>query len=232
MGCDCPHEHLTVSGHSARELLPIYQTNDWHEDGARDLDDGDAHDLFAAVFDGGVPDLELGAMLAALSVTPDTVAGVAGAYRAMAIRVQRLHVPDARYRPLVFATYNNDRLAPNLLPWLALVLRWLGVPVLVRGSLGGAGEAASAYVFRELGVMPSATFARVQATLQRDSLAFAPDGVLCPGLAKRFAHLSRLGLRNVAQNLAALLDPFHGRGVRIIGLADARLREKVATAVL
>jgi anthranilate phosphoribosyltransferase len=108
----------------------------------------------------------------------------------------------------------------------------LAVPVLVRGSLGGAGEAASAYVFRELGVMPSATFARVQATLQRDSLAFAPDGVLCPGLAKRFAHLSRLGLRNVAQNLAALLDPFHGRGVRIIGLADARLREKVATAVL
>jgi hypothetical protein len=111
-------------------------------------------------------------------------------------------------------------LTPNLLPWLALVLRWLGVPVLVHGSLGGAGEAGRAYVFRELGVMPSATFARVQATLQRDSLAFAPDGVLCPGLAKLLAHLSRLGLRNVAQNLAALLDPFHGRGVRIIGLAD------------
>jgi len=67
-------------------------------DGAGDLDDGDAHDLFAAVFDGGVPDLEHGAMLAALCVTPDTVAGVAGDYRAMAIRVQRLHVPDARYR--------------------------------------------------------------------------------------------------------------------------------------
>lgn len=76
-------------------------------DGARDLGDGDAHDLFAAVFDGGVPGLELGAMLAALSVTPDTVAGVAGAYRAMAIRVQRLHVPDARYRPLVFPTYSK-----------------------------------------------------------------------------------------------------------------------------
>lgn len=191
-------------------------------DGARDLGDGDAHDLFAAVFDGGVPGLELGAMLAALSVTPDTVAGVAGAYRAMAIRVQRLHVPDARYRPLVFPTYNC--LTPNLLPWLALVLRWLGVPVLVHGSLGGAGEAGRAYVFRELGVMPSATFARVQATLQRDSLPCAPDGVLCPGLAKLLAYLSRLGLQNVAQNLAALLDPFHGRGARtwLGGSAPAR----------
>ena len=199
-------------------------------DEARDLDDGDAHDLFAAVLDGGVPDLELGAVLAALSVTPDTVACVAGAYRAMANRVQRLHVPYARYRPLVFASYNNDRLTPNLLPWLALVLRRLGVPVLVHGSLSGAGEAASAYVFRELGVMPGATLARVQATLQKDSLAFAPDGALCPGLAKLFALSSRLGLRNVAQKLAALIDPFHGGGVRIIGVADARLREIVATA--
>jgi anthranilate phosphoribosyltransferase len=160
-----------------------------------------------------------------MSVTPDTIASVVGGYRAIVRRVQHLHLSDTRYRPLVFSTDNDTRLSPNLLPWLALVLRRLGVPVLVHGSLGGAGAAASAYVFRELGVMPGATLARVQATLEQESLAFVPDAVLCPGLANLFALRKRLGLQNVANKLAALLDPFSGDGVRIVGVKDACLRE-------
>lgn len=198
-------------------------------DGVVDLDARDMNDLFAAMLDGGVPDLEFGAMLVALSVMPDTFASVVGAYRAMANRVQHLHLSGARYRPLVIASDNDYRLIPNLLPWLALVLRRVGIPVLVHGSLGGAGAAASAYVFREFGIMPSATLARVQTALEKDSLVFVPEGVLCPGLANLLALRNRLGLQIGANKLAALLDPFSGDGVRIIGIADARLREVYET---
>jgi anthranilate phosphoribosyltransferase len=111
------------------------------------------------------------------------------------------------------------------LPWLALVLRRLGIPVLVHGNLGGACGGASAYLFRELGVMPSATAAAVQSALDSDGLVFVPGGALCPGLANLIALQSRLGLQNWLYKLATLMDPFRGDGVRIAGIADTRLRE-------
>jgi len=181
-------------------------------------------DVFAAVFDGGVPDLELGALVVAIHNRSPSVADVVGAYRAMAERVQHLRPPDRACRPLVFASYNMARQSPNLLPWLALVLRRLGIPVLVHGNLGGSGGATSAYLFRELGVMPSATLSQIQTALDTEGLAFVPAGVLCPGLANLIALQNRLGLHDWAYKLAALLDPFRGDGVRIVGASDAELR--------
>lgn len=182
-------------------------------------------ELFAAMLDGGVPDLELGAIEVALYRRPPQVAHAAAGYRAMAERVQSLRAPDSPFRPLVFATYNTARQTANLLPWLALVLRRLGVPVLVHGNLGGACGGASAYLFRELGVMPSATAAAIQAGLDTEGLVFAPGGALCPGLANLVALQSRLGLQNWLYKLAALMDPFRGEGVRVAGVADTQLRE-------
>jgi anthranilate phosphoribosyltransferase len=200
------------------------------KDVAAEIHSNDVQDLFAAMLDGGVPDLDLGAILVALDVMPDTLASVVGSYRAMASRVQHLHLSDTTYRPLVFASYNRDRLAPNLLPWLALTLRRMGIPVLVHGSLGGSAVAASAYVFRELDILPSSTLTGVQANLEKDSLAFAPVGVLCPGLSNLFALVNRLGLQDVAPKLEGLLDPFAGDGVRVVGVADASLRETIEDA--
>ncbi len=197
---------------------------DPHSD-AGNVDPVSTQELFAAVFDGGVPDLELGALVVALHTQAPSVAGVASAYRALEGRVQHLRRPEATCRPLIFASYNATRQSPNLLPWLALVLRRLGIPVLVHGNLGGSGGATSAYVFRELGVMPSATLAQTQSALDSEGLAFVPAGVLCPGLANLIALQNRLGLHDWVYKLSALLDPFRGEGVRIIGIADPELRE-------
>jgi len=182
-------------------------------------------DLFAAMLDGGVPDLELGAIEVALFGRLPRVAQAAAGYRAMSERVQHLRSPDSPFRPLVFASYNSGRQTANLLPWLALVLRRLGVPVLVHGNLGGSCGGASAYLFRELGVMPSATAAAIQAGLDSHGLVFVPSGALCPGLANLVALQSRLGLQNWLYKLATLMDPFRGEGVRIAGVADTGLRE-------
>ncbi len=181
--------------------------------------------LFAAMLDGGVPDLELGAIFVALHARPPSVAHVAAAYRAVAARVQHLRVPESPFRPLVFASYNSTRQTVNLLPWLALVLKRLGVPVLVHGNLGGAYGDSSACLFRELGVMPNATPAATQTALERDGLAFVPTGVLCPGLANLIALQAGLGLRNWGYKLPALIDPFHGKGMRVVGIAERQLRE-------
>ncbi len=188
-------------------------------------DMGGIQELFAAALDGGVPDLELGAMVAVLHARPPSVVHIAAAYRAMEGRVQHLRIPDSSFRPLIFASYNRTRKTANLLPWLALVLGRLGVPVIVHGNLGGRCGGSSAYLFRELGVLPGASVTAVEAALQAESVSFAPTGVLCPGLANLIALQDRLGLHTWLTRLAGLVDPFRGDGMRVLGISDWSLRE-------
>ena len=86
--------------------------------------------------------------------------------------------------------------------------------------LHGEGNVASAYVFRELGVMPCASRAQVQDVLAAQGLAFAPTAVLAPGLAELLALRGRLGLRTVAHAVARLLDPVEADSLRVIGVAE------------
>ncbi len=192
-------------------------------DGAHDLSEQDAHDLFAAMLDGGVGDLELGACLAALHMKSESAVEMLGFYRAASERIYALRPPATGLRPLILACYGGARREPNLLPLLVLLLQRIGVPVLLHGTLEGGRRVASAYILRELGVLPSASLALAQKSLDDDLVAFVPTAVLCPGLANLLALRNRLGIRNPAHNLAHLLDPFEGIGLRVIGAADAAL---------
>ncbi len=185
-------------------------------DAAGDLSESDAHDMFAAMLDGGVPDLELGACLGLLRMKRGTPTEILGFYRAMAERVHALTLPATALRPLVFATYGGAREEPNLLPLLVLLLQRLGVPVLLHGTLEGRGRIATAYILRELDVLPSGSLAQAQKSLDTQLLAFLPTAVLCPGLAELLALHNRLGMRNPAHSLVSLLDPFDEGAVRLL----------------
>ncbi|HKQ23643.1 MAG TPA: DNA-binding protein YbiB [Burkholderiales bacterium] len=191
-------------------------------DGTHALTEEDAHDLFASMLDGGVPDLELGACLIALRTRAGSAAELLGFYRAATERLYTLRPPGTSLRPLIFATYNGARHEPNLLPLLVLLLRRIGIPVLLHGTLEGNGRVASVYILRELGVLPSASLANAQKSLDDELLAFVPTAVLCPGLANLLSLRSRLGVRNPAHHLVKLLDPFDGAGLRVVGAGQAR----------
>jgi anthranilate phosphoribosyltransferase len=196
-------------------------------DGAHDLTEQDAHDLFAAMLDGGVPDLELGACLTALRMKSESAVELLGFYRAASERIYALRPPATGLRPLVFGSYSGARREANLLPLLVLLLQRIGVPVLLHGTLEGGGRVASIYILRELGVVLSGTHAQAQKSLDDDLLAFVPTAVLCPGLANLLAVRNRLGIRNPAHNLVNLLDPFEGSGLRVVSANDAGYQAKV-----
>ncbi|HTS54582.1 MAG TPA: DNA-binding protein YbiB, partial [Burkholderiales bacterium] len=147
-----------------------------------DLTEEDAHALFAAMLDGGVADLELGAILTALRIKGESTPELLGAYRAVTERLYPLQPPGGRLRPLVIPAYGGARGEHNLLPLLGLLLRRLGVPVLFHGTLEGSGRVACVYILRELGIMPSATLAQAQKTLDEELLTYVPIAALCPGL--------------------------------------------------
>lgn len=201
-------------------------------DNAGDLGEEDARALFAAMLDGGIPDLELGACLIALRMKTESLSEMLGFHAAISERLYMLRPPFPGVRPLVFATYNGALREANLLPLLALLLRRMGIPVLLHGTLEGSGRVASAYILRELGVLPSASLGQAQKSLDDDLLAFVPTAVLCPGLASLLSLRNRLGVRNPAHNLVKLIDPFEGAGLRVISASDPLYLSKLESFLL
>src|SRR5262249_62212715 len=107
----------------------------------------------------GVPELEVGAMLVALRMKGESVGELLGCYEALGERVHRLEPLAGAVRTVLIGTYSGTRNQPNLTPLVALVLRRLGVPVLVHGTLQSHGCVASAYILRELRGPPGPTLA-------------------------------------------------------------------------
>lgn len=182
-------------------------------EGSRDLSSEDARQLYGAMLDGGVPDLELGAIIIALRVKGESLEEMLGFMAAAKERTHSLRVPHGRVRPVVLPSYNGARKGANLTPLLALLLKRFGVPVLVHGLLEGYGRVTTGHIFREMGIMPSTTLNQAQNALEQNGLAFAPLPILSPGLANLLSLRGRMGVRNSAHSLVKMLDPFQGEAV-------------------
>jgi anthranilate phosphoribosyltransferase len=184
-------------------------------EGARDLPLDDARQLYAAMLDGGVPDLELGAVILGLRVKGESLDEMLGFLSAVDERTNRLDMPHGRVRPVVLPSYNGARKEANLTPLLALLLQRFGVPVLVHGLLEGFGRVTTGLIFRELGIMPLTSSNQAQTTLEEKGLAFLPLTALCPGIHNLLGLRSRMGVRNSAHSLVKLINPFDGDPVLI-----------------
>ena len=134
------------------------------------------------MLDGGVPELELGAILIALRVKSESLPELLGFYNALSERLFRLRAPAGKAMPIVLPSYNGARHQPNLLPLLALLLQRFGVPVLIHGPLTGNGRIATAYILRELGVMPCASLGPGPGGPRRGRHRLVPTAALAPGL--------------------------------------------------
>jgi len=191
--------------------------------GARPLDRAQAADLFGQVLDGSVTDLEVGAFCLAMRIKGETSAELAGFLDATAARSQRFAAThDAPV--VVLPSYNGARKLPLLTPLLALLVAREGLPVLVHGSPSESGRVTAGQVFDLLGIAPLAQVG----TLAPGTVAFAPTGLLCPGL-KRLLDVRRvIGLRNPAHSVAKLMNPCDGPALLVASYTHAAYAESMA----
>ena len=175
----------------------------------------EARALGAALLDGGVPELETAAFLVAFNQHDPGLDAWLGLHAALAERLPDFVAPPGPFRTVVLPTYHGVREHPHLTPLLALLLKSFGIPVLLHGVLEGGGGSAAAYVLRELGIMPCATVAQVNAQLQDEGIAFAPVALLSPGLASLLALRARLGIDGWVTRLAVLADVLGEQSVRV-----------------
>lgn len=175
----------------------------------------EARALGAAMLDGGVPELETAAFLVAFNQHDPGLDAWLGLHAALAERLPDFVAPSGPFRTVVLPTYHGVREHPHLTPLLALLLKSFGIPVLIHGVLEGGGGTAAAYVLRELGIMPCASVAQVNAALLDEGVAFAPVALLSPGLASLLALRARLGIDGWVTRLAVLADVLGDRSVRV-----------------
>ena len=185
-----------------------------------ELEEEMAATLYGAFFDGGMPELEMGAFVAFLQFRQPTLYELLGLQRAMAQRVTQLKAPRQDVRPVVIPAYGATAKQPNLTALMALILQRFEIPVLLHGSLEGHGGMATAYVLRALQVMPSASAGQAQRALERDLLAFVPTAVLSAGVAEFMSLRARLGLSSKGCSVPLMLDPFAGEALLLCPAAS------------
>jgi anthranilate phosphoribosyltransferase len=195
--------------------------------GSRDLTEAAACELYGAMLDGQVPEMELGAIQIALRVKGEGPDELRGFYRALEARLASVEPPGGGARPVVLPSYNGARRQANLTPLLALLLGRLGVPVLIHGAPDAHGRVTSERVLEALDIQPCRDLAEARRRLAADAIAYVPVELLVPGLGALLATRNRLGLRSSSHTLAKLIDPFGGRALRVVSVSHPDYVERM-----
>jgi len=190
------------------------------------LDADEAAALWGAVLDGGLPDLELGALLAVLSLTGESREELLGLHQALAARCERF-APDLARRAVSIPAYGLVPGEAALAVLLALFLRRFEVPVVLHGTLDSPAGPSVPALLRELGVLPSGSLAEAERELRASGVAFMPAQLFSQALAMVQSLRTRLGTTNAAHLAAHAMDPGAMGALRVAmgvrGCASERL---------
>ena len=176
------------------------------KEGARSLDETQAHDLMSQLLDGRITDLEIGAFALAMRIKGESVAELSGFLRAVHERCipirQRRHASGGHAAEL---QRRAQAAQPGAIAGLLLARE--GIAVLMHGPLRDAGRVTSAEIFEALALPICSDAAQLHAAWSRGAPAFMPIDALCPPLARLLAVRRVVGLRNSGHTLAKLLAP-------------------------
>lgn len=183
--------------------------------GARDMTREDAQLVYAAMLDGRVSDIELGAILLALRIKGESVDEIAGFLDAAEQSFDRLPAPAGEFAPVVIPSYNGARQMANLTPLLAMLLARQGVPVLIHGVTSDPGRITTAEILQRLGYTIAQSIDDARQGFARGEPVFMPIEVLAPGMARLLDVRRIIGLRNSTHTLVKILQPFDGPALRL-----------------
>jgi anthranilate phosphoribosyltransferase len=202
--------------------------------GARSISRDDAYQLYAAMLDGRVSDLEMGGLMLAMRIKGESVDEIAGFLDAAEASFDKLAMPPGDYAPVVIPSYNGSRNMANLTPLLAMLLAREGVPVLIHGVTRDPGRITTAEIFQELGLDFACSPQQAAASFARREPVFMPIEALAPKMARLLALRRILGVRNSTHTLVKIIQPFAVPALRLTSYTHpeylAMLTEYFATA--
>lgn len=197
--------------------------------GARSLSRDDARELFAAMLEGRISDLEMGGLLLAMRIKGESVAEIAGFLEAAEASFPPLPMPPGALAPVVIPCYNGSRQMPNLTPLLALLLAREGVPVLMHGVTVDPGRVTSAEILAAMDIAALESLAGAASRFAAGQPAFLPIGILAPRLDRLLSLRRILGVRNSTHTLVKIMQPFAGPALRLSSYTHPEYLEMLGT---
>lgn len=185
------------------------------KDGARSLSRDDARLMYAAMLDGRVSDLELGAILLAMRVKGESVDEIGGFLDAAEADFTPVQAPDCAYAPVVLPSYNGSRKMANLTPLLCMLLVREGVPVLMHGVTHDPQRVTSAEIFTALGIDHADSAHAAEQLMAQGKPAFIPIQALSPRISRLLDMRRILGVRNSTHTLVKIMQPFASPALRL-----------------
>jgi anthranilate phosphoribosyltransferase len=182
--------------------------------------------LWGAILDEALDDVEVGAVLGALTAAGATGEELIGLYRAAEERMDRAPLM-AGARAVAIPAYGLVPGEALMVALAAALLARFEVPVAIHGILDSPCGISSVCVLRELGVLPCVSLAQAEENLRAERIAFIPAQLLGSRFASLIALRGRLGIEGPAQLVAQALDPTQGGAVRltlsVAGTASERI---------
>ncbi len=191
------------------------------------LDEDAAARLWGAILDEALDDVELGAVLGALTATGATPEELAGLHRAALLRMDHVALAEG-VRAVAIPAYGIVPGEALMVSLAAALLARFEVPVAIHGILDSPCGVSSVCVLRGLGVLPSATLAQAAESLRAERIAFIPVQLLGTRFASLIAMRGRLGVEGPAHLAAQALDPTQGDAVRLTLSVEGTPSDRVA----
>jgi anthranilate phosphoribosyltransferase len=195
--------------------------------GARSMTREVARELYAAMLDGRVSDLELGAIVLAMRIKGESPEELAGFMDAAHASFPLLHAPAGEFAPVLIPSYNGARKMANLTPLLAMLLARMGVPVLVHGVSTDPGRVTTAEILHAMQLPHARDATDVQAAMALGYPSFMPLETLAPKLARLLALRRILGVRNSTHTVVKLLQPFDRPALRLVSYTHPEYLESL-----
>jgi anthranilate phosphoribosyltransferase len=184
------------------------------------LNMGEAEALFGRMLDGGMPDEEIRQTLITLADRGETAAEVAGAVKAMRVRMKRISAPDNAID--VCGTGGDGQHSLNISTAVAIVVAACGVPVAKHGNRAASSKAGGADTLEALGLDLARASEKAEETLDEIGIAFLFAQAHHPVLARVGPIRKELGRRTIFNLLGPLANPA-GVSRQLTGVANPAL---------
>ena len=176
----------------------------------------DAEALFGRMLDGGMGDVEIAATLIDLAERGETANEIAGAARAMRVRLIPVKAPAGAID--VCGTGGDGHHTLNVSTAVALVVAACGVPVAKHGNRAASSKAGAADTLEALGLDMDRAVQTAETTLAELGICFLFAGKHHPAMARIMPIRKALGRRTIFNLMGPLANPA-GVQRQLIGIA-------------
>ncbi len=176
----------------------------------------DAEALFGRMLDGGMGDAEIAATLIDLAERGETANEIAGAARAMRVRLIPVKAPAGAID--VCGTGGDGHHTLNVSTAVALVVAACGVPVAKHGNRAASSKAGAADTLEALGLDMDRAVQTAETTLAELGICFLFAGKHHPAMARIMPIRKALGRRTIFNLMGPLANPA-GVQRQLIGIA-------------